>query len=160
MPSQITKSSITKSHITVMTSTNQELEQGEIFDRNDFTNEGQRIKVGVIKIIEVQQDSYDQETKIWSKSMVETPTFDPKTGKTKTEMKPKVGYLVIMYEKDDPEHNVRTLRINSKAGVKWMKKYLLARAEKISKYIPDEELVLEKVDNGPGKYASVLPLGA
>jgi hypothetical protein len=159
MPSKIIKSSVAKLPITLMTSTNQELEEGEIFNRNDFKTPGQRIKIGIVQIIEVQQDTYDENTKIWSKLMRPRVTFNPKNGKRTSKMEPVKGYLVIMYEKDDPECTVRTLKLNSKAGVKYMEKYLETRKGPITKFIPDEELVLEKVDNG-FKYASVLPVGA
>ena len=65
-----------------------------------------------------------------------------------------------MFVKDDPECSVRTLKINSRAGVRYMEKYVLERKQAISKFVPDEEMTLEKVDNGVGMYPSVLPIGA
>ena len=130
------------------------------FNALDFKNEGQRISVGVVKILETEQVTYDKETKVWSKKMETVTKFNPKTGKQTTETKPVKGFVVEMYEKDDPECIVRTLKINSKAGVRYMEKYVAARSAPISEYLPDEDLVLEKVDNGQGMYPSVLPIGA
>jgi hypothetical protein len=130
------------------------------FNALDFKTEGQRISVGVVKILETEQVTYDKETKVWSKKMETVTKFNPKTGKQTTETKPVKGFVVEMYEKEDPECIVRTLKINSKAGVRYMEKYVAARSAPISEYLPDEDLVLEKVDNGQGMYPSVLPIGA
>lgn len=130
------------------------------FNALDFKTEGQRIKVGIVKILEIEQTQYDKETKVWSKKMETVTKFNPKTGKQTTETKPVKGFVVEMYEKEDPECIVRTLKINSKAGVRYMEQYVAQRKAPISEYLPDEDLVLEKVDNGPGMYPSVLPIGA
>ena len=130
------------------------------FNALDFKTEGQRISVGIVKILETEQVTYDKETKVWSKKMETVTKFNPKTGKQTTETKPVKGFVVEMYEKEDPECIVRTLKINSKAGVRYMEKYVADRSAPISEYLPDEDLVLEKVDNGQGMYPSVLPIGA
>jgi len=130
------------------------------FNAQDFTTEGQRIRVGIVKIFETEQQTFDKETKVWSKKMQTVTKFNPKTGKQKSETTTVKGYVVEMYEKEDPDCIIRTLKINSRAGCRYMEKYVAERKAPISKYIPDEELVLEKVDNGAGMYPSVLPIGA
>ena len=130
------------------------------FNALDFTQEGERIKIGIIKISETEQNTYDRETKVWSKKMETVTKVNPKTGKTSTETKPAKGFVIEMFRKDDPECVVRTLKLNSKAGVRYMEKYVSERKKPISTFIPEEDLVLEKVDNGAGMYPSVLPIGA
>ncbi len=145
--------------ITVMPEINNQTEY-PIFNALDITQEGQRIRIGVVKIHEVEQMAYDKESKVWSKRMETLPTVNPKTGEISTKTGPAKGFVIDFYIKDDPECGVRSLKINSKAGVRYMEKYVAERKAPIEEYIPDEDLVLEKVDNGPGKYPSVLPIGA
>jgi hypothetical protein len=130
------------------------------FNALDFTQEGERIKIGIIKISEIEQLTFDRDTKVWSKKMETVTKVNPKTGVTSTTTKPTKGFVIEMFRKDDPECVVRTLKLNSKAGVRYMEKYVSDRKEPISTFIPDEDLVLEKVDNGAGMYPSVLPIGA
>mgnify|MGYP006126493595 CR=1 FL=1 len=130
------------------------------FNALDITQDGERVRIGIVKISEIEQDMYDRDTKVWSKKMETVTKVNPKTGVTATVTKPVKGFVIEMFRKDDPECAVRTLKINSKAGVRYMEKYVLARKQPISTFVPDEELVLEKVDNGVGMYPSVLPIGA
>ena len=130
------------------------------FNALDFTQEGERIKIGIIKISEIEQLTFDRVTKVWSTKMVTVTKVNPLTGVTSTTTKPTKGFVIEMFRKDDPECVVRTLKLNSKAGVRYMEKYVSDRKEPISTFIPDEDLVLEKVDNGAGMYPSVLPIGA
>jgi len=130
------------------------------FNAQDFTSEGQRIKIGIVKISEIEQVTYDKETKVWSKKMETVTRVNPKTGKQTTVTKSVKGFVIEMFRKDDPEYSVRTLKLNSKAGVRYMEKYIADRKQTISKFVPDEELTLEKVENGVGMYPSVLPIGA
>lgn len=130
------------------------------FNALDFTQEGERIRIGIIKISEIEQLTFDRDTKVWSKKMETVTKVNPKTGVTSTTTKPVKGFVIEMFRKDDPECVVRTLKLNSKAGVRYMEKYVSDRKEPISTFIPDEDLILEKVDNGAGMYPSVLPIGA
>jgi len=130
------------------------------FNALDFTREGQRIKIGIVKISEIEQVTYDKETKVWGKKQETVTKVNPKTGKQTTITRPVKGFVIEMFVKDDPECSVRTLKINSRAGVRYMEKYVLERKQAISKFVPDEEMTLEKVDNGVGMYPSVLPIGA
>lgn len=145
--------------ITVMPEMNNQTEY-PIFNALDIPQDGQRVRIGVIKIREVEQMTYNKESKTWSVKMDTLPTVNPKTGEVSIKTGPAKGFVVDFYIKDDPECGVRSLKINSKAGVRYMEKYVAERKAPIEKYIPDEDLVLEKVDNGPGMYPSVLPIGA
>lgn len=145
--------------ITVMPEMNNQTEY-PIFNALDIPQDGQRVRIGVIEIREVEQMTYDKESKAWSKKMETVTKFNPKTGKTNTVTSPVKGFVINFYIKEDPDCVVRTLKINSKAGVRYMEKYVAERKAPIEEYIPDEDLVLEKVENGPGMYPSVLPIGA
>lgn len=150
--------------ITVMSKINMNTQENTTtkpnFNALDFKSDGERITVGIVKIQETQQSSYDKETKIWSPKMEVVTKFNPESGESTTVTRPVKGFVIEMYRKDDPECIIRTLKINTKAGVKYMETYIRERESPIDVPIKDEEMTLEKIMNGTGMYPSVLPTGA
>jgi hypothetical protein len=127
---------------------------------NDFPKDGERQIWYITKWSYVGQQKMDKDTKIWSPKIETVTRFNPTTGKESTETHPVMGYILELFRKDDSKCVVRRLAINAKAGVAFMDALLEIREKAIDKYIPKEEIVLEKVANGDGYLPSILPVGA
>ena len=162
----INLSTLPTAHIPLMPEINMKNSQvlGKPFLKavNDFTVEGERQTWCICKIQETEQNTLDKKTGAWSPKTKTVTKINPETGQETTVTTSVKGFVLELFKKDDPECVVRRLAINADAGVKYMEKYVSERKETILpfKYVPAEDLILEKVDNGSGYYPSILPIGA
>tara|TARA_B110000240_G_C13196183_1_gene324205 strand:- start:34 stop:519 length:486 start_codon:yes stop_codon:yes gene_type:complete len=160
----INLSTLPTAHIPLMSEINMQNSQvlGKPFLKavNDFTVDGERQTWCICKIETTAQNTLDKKTGIWSQKTETVTKFNPKTGKETTVTTSVKGFVLELYKKDDPDCVVRRLAINAKAGVQYMEKYVAERKAPLTEYIPEEDLILEKVSNGEGYYPSILPIGA